>query len=140
AAGGVGLDGCGVGRRVGRSAGGTSDPLIGAGGPVARDHSIAELGVSCDLVAGPPAAANLISIRNAPSLYGLGLIDAIPDHVIRAGATAHGGRVNIARDAAGHERVCRFGWKAHNATLEQVVADAFRNELGITNPLAPPAF
>jgi len=136
-AGGMGPDGLAVGRRVGRFEGGTFDPLLGAGGPVARDHSIAELGVPCDLAAGPPAAANLISIRNAPSLYGLGLIDAIPDDVIRAGATANGGRVNIARDAAGRERVGRFGWKAHNAMLEQVVADAFRNELGITNPIAP---
>jgi mono/diheme cytochrome c family protein len=138
--GGMGWDGLGVVHRVGRFEGGLFDPLVGAGGPVARDHSIAEFGLACDLVAGPPARANLISIRNAPPLYGLGLIDAIPDAVIRAGATASSagkGRPNIVRDALGNERVGRFGWKADTATLEQFVGEAFRNELGITNPIAP---
>jgi mono/diheme cytochrome c family protein len=136
--GGMGLDGLAVVRRVGRFDGGSFDPLVGAGGPVARDHSVAELGVPCDLAAGPPAAANLISVRNAPALYGLGLIDTIPDAVIRVGAAAPGGgRINIIRDALGNERVGRFGWKADTPTLEQFIAEAFRNELGITNPLAP---
>ena len=138
-AGGMGWDGLAVVRRVGRFDGGSFDPLVGSGGPVARDHSIAELGVPCDLVAGPPATANLISVRNAPALYGLGLIDRIPDAVIRAGAATNGtkGRPHILRDALGNERVGRFGWKADTATLEQFVGEAFRNELGITNPLAP---
>jgi CxxC motif-containing protein (DUF1111 family) len=87
-------------------------------------------------VAGPPATANLISLRNAPPLYGLGLIDAIPDAVIRA-ETINKGRANIVRDALGKERIGRFGWKAGTATLEQFVGEAFRNELGITNPIAP---
>ena len=138
--GGMGWNGLGIVHRVGRFAGGSFDPLIGAGGPVARDHSIAELGVPCNLTAGPPAAANLISIRNAPPLYGLGLIDRIPDAVIRAGAiTMNGakGRPHVVHDALGNERVGRFGWKADTATLEQFVGEAFRNELGITNPIAP---
>jgi CxxC motif-containing protein (DUF1111 family) len=41
------------------------------------------------------------------------------------------------RDLQGNERVGRFGWKADTATLEQFVGEAFRNELGITNPIAP---
>src|SRR5262249_19376033 len=136
-AGGMGWDGLGIVYRVGRLEGGSFDPLVGAGGPVARDHSIAELGLPCDLTAGPPAAANLISVRNAPPLYGLGLIDRIPDAVIRARAITTGGRLHIVRDALGNERVGRFGWKADTATLEQFVGEAFRNELGITNPIAP---
>jgi CxxC motif-containing protein (DUF1111 family) len=132
----MGWDGLGLVHRVGRFAGGSFDPLVGAGGPVAREHSIAELGVRCDLPAGPPAGANLISLRNAPPLYGLGLIDSIPDAVIRAG-TANKGRANIVRDALGNEHVGRFGWKADTPTLEQFVGEAFRNELGITNPIAP---
>ena len=126
-------------QRVGRFARGSFDPLIGAGGPVAREHSIAELGVACNLTAGPPASANLISVRNAPPLYGLGLIDRIPDAVIREAAAASSatkGRAHIVRDALGNERVGRFGWKADTATLEQFVGEAFRNELGITNPIA----
>jgi CxxC motif-containing protein (DUF1111 family) len=44
------------------------------------------------------------------------------------------GRVNLVNG-----RVGRFGWKADTATLEQFVADAFRNEHGVTNPGAPDA-
>jgi CxxC motif-containing protein (DUF1111 family) len=137
--GGMGWDGLGLVQRVGRFERGSFDPLIGAGGPVAREHSIAEFGMPCDLTAGPPASANLISIRNAPPLYGLGLIDRIPDAVIRAAAasSAAKGRAHIVRDALGNEHVGRFGWKADTATLEQFVGEAFRNELGITNPIAP---
>jgi hypothetical protein len=139
-AGGMGQDGLATVLRVGRFDGASFDPLAGRGGPVARKRTIAEVGAPCDLVAGPPAAANLISVRNAPSLYGLGLIDAIPDAVIRAGAVKHGsvqGRPHVLRDAQGHTRIGRFGWKADAATLEQFVGEAFRNELGITNPIAP---
>jgi CxxC motif-containing protein (DUF1111 family) len=138
-AGGMGWDGLGIVYRVGRVEDGSFDPLVGAGGPVARERSIAEFEMPCDLVPGPPAAANLISVRNAPPLYGLGLIDRIPDAVIRASAasSATKGRAHIVRDALGNERVGRFGWKADTATLEQFVGEAFRNELGITNPIAP---
>ena len=139
-AGGMGLKSLAMVQRVGRFDGGSFDPLIGRGGPVARAHTIAELGVPCDLPRGPPAAANLISVRNAASLYGLGPIDRIPDTVIMAGAVARGsvkGRPNIVLGDDGLERVGRFGWKADVAGLEQFVAEAFRNELGITSPLAP---
>jgi mono/diheme cytochrome c family protein len=137
--GGMGWDGLALVQRVGRLDGESFDPLIGRGGPIARDRSVAELGVSCDLAPGPPAAANLISVRNAPPLHGLGLIDAIPDSVILDNAARSGtrGRPHLARDALGNEHVGRFGWKAETATLEQFVGEAFRNELGITNPLAP---
>jgi CxxC motif-containing protein (DUF1111 family) len=74
-------------------------------------------------------------------LFGLGLIDSIPDDVIVAGAVPHAGgvhgRPNIVVDAAGQRRVGRFGWKADVPSLELFVAAAFRNELGLTNPLAP---
>src|SRR5262245_1807678 len=139
-AGGMGRNGLSVVHRVGRFDGHEYDSLTGLGGPVARAHSVAELGVACALRPGPPSTANLISVRNASALYGLGLIDAIPDHVVRAGAVTRGsvtGRPNIVRDAQGRERVGRYGWKADTAGLEQFVAEAFRNELGITNPLAP---
>ena len=83
----------------------------------------------------------MTSLRNAPPLFGSGLIDALPDTVIVAGAVPrdHGvyGRAHLVRDLQGRERVGRFGWKADTATLRQFVADAFRNELGITNPWAP---
>jgi CxxC motif-containing protein (DUF1111 family) len=139
--GGMGPDSIAVVTRVGRSVGGTFDPLIGRGGPVARAHAISELGAACALKPGIPAEANLTSVRNTPPLYGLGLLDEVPDEAILALAVPHEdgvhGRANLVRDAAGQERVGRFGWKGDTATLEQFVADALRNEHGVTNPLAP---
>ena len=138
--GGMGKDGLGLASRVGRLEGDTFDELAGKGGPFARTHSVAEFGVACDLAPGPPPAANVISIRNAPSLYGAGLIDSIPDEIIRAGAASRPGlkgRVNVVKGPDGSERVGRFGWKAGTATLGQFVGQAFRNELGITNPVEP---
>jgi hypothetical protein len=123
--------------RVGRIGANGFDALIGRGGPVSRAHSIAELGVRCNLVSGIPVEANVVSLRNAPPLFGLGLIDAIPDEVIWSdGENRNSGRPHKVVDAQGRERIGRFGWKADVATLEEFVALAFRNELGITNPLA----
>ena len=39
--------------------------------------------------------------------------------------------------ATGERRVGRFGWKAQHATLLAFGADAYRNEMGITNDLFP---
>jgi CxxC motif-containing protein (DUF1111 family) len=47
------------------------------------------------------------------------------------------GRVNLVRDSTGAERIGRFGWKAETPSLELFVAEALRNEHGITNLLAP---
>jgi hypothetical protein len=138
--GGVAPEGAGFVLRVGRHmSGGPFNPLIGQGGPVARAHSVAELGSTCDIAAGIPPAANLTSVRSATALFGLGLVETIPDEFIlsiAARSETHG-RPSTVQDAAGRERPGRFGWKADTASLEQFVADAFRNELGITSPLAP---
>ena len=49
-------------------------------------------------------------MRNSLPLFGLGLIDAIPDAVLRAAAVAAGtrGRLHIVRDALGNERIKTF--------------------------------
>lgn len=142
-AGGMGPDGLATVLRVGRLSDTGFDPLVGRGGPVARAHSVAELGLPCQLEPGIPAGANITSVRNAPALFGAGLIDAIPDDVIRAGAVPRGdgvqGRPNLVHAPDGGERVGRFGWKADTPTLQLFVADALRNEHGITSPLAPAA-
>jgi CxxC motif-containing protein (DUF1111 family) len=138
--GGVGPNGLATVLRVGRlTPGGSFDALIGEGGPVARlrviDHA------PCRLTPGIPAAANVTSVRNTLDLRGSGLIDAISEETIRAGAVARGdgvyGRVNLVIGADGQTHVGRFGWKAGIGNLTEFVADAFRNELGITSLLAP---
>ena len=142
--GGMGPEGLGLHMRVGKMVNGSYDQLDGRGGPVARSHSIAELGVNCSLIAGMPVEADVVSLRNAPSLFGAGLIDSIPDAIILAAATAErsggttiSGRAHIVAGADGEGHVGRFGWKADTASLRQVVANSLRNEIGITNPLAP---
>ena len=139
-AGGVGRHGLATATRVGRLRGDRFDPMIGRGGPFAHAHAITGLAASCGLAAGIPAGANVSSVRNAPPLFGDGLIDAIPERVIRAGAVAKAGgvhgRPNLVRGPDGRERVGRFGWKADTPTLAQFAAEAFRNELGVTSPAA----
>ena len=140
--GGVGRNGLETVTRIGRLDGGRFDALIGHGGPFAHAHAISELGEDCDRAPGVPAGANVTSIRNTPQLFGNGLIDAIPDSVILARARAErgtgvSGRPNLVRLAGGREAVGRFGWKADVATLEQFVAEALRNELGLTSSAAP---
>lgn len=138
--GGVGLHGLALVTRVAQIGGGSSAFKLDTAVPVARDKTIAELGLPCRLTHGPPPGANVISLRNASALYGVGLIDDIADEVILANAAAQTGirgRPNLVKDLSGRENIGRFGWKGDVANLEQFVADAFRNEIGITSPLAP---
>jgi CxxC motif-containing protein (DUF1111 family) len=135
--GGVGRGGLAIVLRVGQLTGDGFDSMTGSGGPVARQHAVS----GCALAAGIPAGANVTSVRNAPALFGSGLIDAISDEQIRAGAVTRrdgvSGRANLVRGADGRVRVGRFGWKADTPKLAQFVAEAFRNELGVTSPDAP---
>jgi CxxC motif-containing protein (DUF1111 family) len=90
-----------------------------------------------------PADAVIIARRIPIPLFGAGLVEAIPDEAILALADPEdrnrdgiSGRAGIVRDVAtGASRVGRFGWKAQHATLLAFGADAYRNEMGITNDL-----
>jgi CxxC motif-containing protein (DUF1111 family) len=92
-----------------------------------------------------PAIANVIAQRQTTPLFGLGLVEAIPDSEIESNASRQGslhpgqaGRVNHLVDVAtGQTRVGRFGWKAQQATLLAASGDAYLNEIGITNRLFP---
>ena len=123
--------------RVGRLSGDMFDPLLGLGGPVARAHSIAELGLPCGLRPGVPPLANVTSRRSAMTLRGTSLMDFVQNRDILAAQAAEPdavrGKVNTLADG----RLGRFGWKAQFATLVEFMGDAFTNEMGVTNPLAP---
>jgi CxxC motif-containing protein (DUF1111 family) len=90
-----------------------------------------------------PDAAVIIARRVPLPLFGAGLVEAIPDDVILAAADPDdrdgdgiSGRAAIVRDVAtGDRRVGRFGWKSQHASLLAFSADAYRNEMGITNDL-----
>ncbi|HEU5257917.1 MAG TPA: di-heme oxidoredictase family protein [Vicinamibacterales bacterium] len=126
--------------RVGRITHGVFDPLSSHGGPIARQHSISELGFPCGLPTGDPPQANVVSNRSAMTLRGTSLIDTIRigdiDKVRSAQPAAVRGRFNVLADG----RIGRFGWKAQTATLVEFMGEAFRDEIGITNPLAPRDF
>jgi hypothetical protein len=123
--------------RVGRINGTKFDPSPGNGGPIARMHSVSELGVPCGLPTGVPPSANITSNRSAMTLRGTSLIDNILDREIlnvqAAQPPSVRGRPNVMPDG----RIGHFGWKAQTATLVEFVAEAQRDEFGLTNPLQP---
>ena len=92
---------------------------------------------------GPLPVALLTSLRAAPAIHGMGLIEAIPQAAIDALADPQdsngdgiSGRVNRVWDPAlGANAPGRFGWKANRPGLRVTVAAAFQGDVGISNPL-----
>jgi CxxC motif-containing protein (DUF1111 family) len=90
-----------------------------------------------------PIDATILARRVPIPLFGAGLVEAIPDESLLAledpidrNRDGVSGRAAIVTDvASGQRRVGRFGWKAQHATLLTFGADAYRNEMGITNDL-----
>lgn len=142
-----------------------SVPAVGGGGPIlefraARRNAEGEFealdasgetlfqlfsvpGHACQAVV--PDDATVFARRIPIPLFGAGLVEAIPDDQLlaledpsdrnRDGISGRAAR--IVDLATGRERVGRFGWKAQHATLLAFGADAYRNEMGITNDLFP---
>lgn len=79
-------------------------------------------------------------LRVAPSMTGMGLLQAVPATDLRAYAKAQQadglrGIAQTATDHQGEELLGRFGWKATQPTVRQQVLDAFVNDIGITSSL-----
>jgi CxxC motif-containing protein (DUF1111 family) len=98
-----------------------------------------------DLGYGPPSPDLMISPRVAPAVFGVGLLEAVPEQDVVAAADpddANGdgisGRPNRVVDpATGKEALGRLGWKANVATVEAQVTGAFHGDIGIASTLAP---
>lgn len=124
--------------RFGRTTEGAFDPLANLGGSLLQRFSIA-VGTR-EIV---PPEANVRAERQTSALFGLGLIEAIPEETIIAGvkrplSTAVRGRVAMISDPlSGTTRVGRFGWKGQHSSVEAFCGDAYLNEMGITNALFP---
>jgi CxxC motif-containing protein (DUF1111 family) len=124
--------------RFGLNVNGVFDPLADLGGSLLQDNSI--LGHGIEQI---PADANVIAHRQSTPLFGLGLIEAIPDDVIFKGiknGSVDGvkGKASVVQDVAtGKAKVGRFGWKAQQANLLSFAADAYVNEMGVTNRFFP---
>jgi len=87
----------------------------------------------------------LFSLRVAPPMMGLGLLEAIPEQAIldnagaqQASGTSVNGKPNRVWDIAQGKTVLgRFGWKAGQPNLNQQNASAFVHDLGLTSTLFP---
>ena len=98
-----------------------------------------------DLAYGPLDPATTLSPRIANPMIGMGLIEAITDADILAKADPDdadsdgiSGRAARARDhRTGELKLGRFGWKAHNASVRDQSASAFKGDIGISSPDAP---
>jgi CxxC motif-containing protein (DUF1111 family) len=92
---------------------------------------------------GPLPSALLASGRTAPHMSGLGLLEAIPEEVLRGWTDPEdvdddgiSGRLNWVWDESAQEmRVGRFGWKAEQPTVRQQVAGALVGDMGITSEM-----
>ena len=86
-----------------------------------------------------------ISPRVAPVVFGLGLLEAIPEATILALADEDdqngdgiSGKANYVWDVQKNGlSLGRFGWKANQPTLIQQVASAYHDDMGITTSLLP---
>ncbi|WP_083656752.1 di-heme oxidoredictase family protein [Mongoliimonas terrestris] len=121
----------------------TEEPVTLADGTVVSlrrpTYAVAEPGY------GPPDPPLVVSPRVAPPMIGLGLLEAIHEGDILAGADpddANGdgisGRPNFVPDPAGGGPVLgRFGWKAGAPTLSAQTAQAFAADMGLSTTLHP---
>ena len=81
------------------------------------------------------------SLRVAPPLLGLGLLEAVPESTIAALADPEdadrdgiSGRAHWLSGDDGQRSLGRFGWKAISATVRDQSADAYRQDMGLTTP------
>ncbi|MCC7547885.1 MAG: c-type cytochrome [Burkholderiales bacterium] len=88
-------------------------------------------------------AGTMTSLRIAPPVFGLGLLEAVPaESILEIARTQRergfNGRPNIAWDALGQRMTLgRFGWKAAQPGLRQQVAAAALHDMGLTSSLFP---
>ncbi len=81
------------------------------------------------------------SLRVAPPLIGLGLLEAVPEAEILEHADPDdrdgdgiSGRPHWLEGPGGTQRLGRFGWKAISPSLQEQTAAALLNDMGLTSP------
>lgn len=94
-----------------------------------------------DLQFGEIGSDTMTSLRVAPQLVGLGLLEAVPEKTLLEIAEAQpaqgvSGRPNYVWDIENERRAMgRFGWKANQPSVRQQVAAAFMGDIGATTYL-----
>ena len=119
---------------------GTCDLLLEQGGDNIQQRATASLAVHGIAREPVPPAANGTAAVMAPSLFGAGLIEAIPDEAILglqdpgdADGDGISGRAGLTADG----RIGRFGRKAEIASAIDFIDTALRFEIGLTTPANP---
>jgi CxxC motif-containing protein (DUF1111 family) len=131
--------------RFGLVSDGVFDPLTQLGGSLIQSQGIGLFGGTNFVGEVVPGEANVVARRRTTPLFGLGLVDAVPDDTLEQIASyqqshlpSTAGRVNAVLDvASGKPRIGRFGWKCQDATLATFAGDAYVNEMGVTTPMFP---
>jgi CxxC motif-containing protein (DUF1111 family) len=147
----IGGAGENIERRYGTLTNGVFDPMASTGGSLRQLFGLGGFtvnNVNCQsgTDANPAPGATIFAGRVTTPLFGLGLVDSLPDSAFdtlasreAAGIRGIVNRVSIvlpnpadASQSIGSTRVGRFGWKAGVPDLAQFSADAYLNEMGIT--------
>jgi CxxC motif-containing protein (DUF1111 family) len=94
-----------------------------------------------------PDTENIRALRAVLNTLGDGFVEAIDDNTLLAIAARqpeesdgmiHGEAIQAPIfEAPGQTRVGRFGWKDQHSSLLSFIADAYVNEMGVTNRLRP---
>src|SRR3984893_10906522 len=94
-----------------------------------------------------PVTENIRALRAALNTLGDGFVEAIDDSTLleiaakqaeSSDGRTHGKAVEVPIfEARGQTRIGRFGWKDQHGSLLSFVADAYLNEMGVTNRLRP---
>lgn len=96
-----------------------------------------------DLQFGYIGPETMISMRIAPQVVGLGLLEAVPESTVielarSQQALGMAGHPNYVWDVEADRKVLgRFGWKANQPSLRQQTAAAFLGDIGATTYLFP---
>jgi CxxC motif-containing protein (DUF1111 family) len=94
-----------------------------------------------------PATENIRALRAVLNTLGDGFVEAIDDNTLleiaarqpeESEGRIHGEAIQaLIFEAPGQTRVGRFGWKDQHSSLLSFIADAYVNEMGVTNRLRP---
>ncbi|MEO6954537.1 MAG: di-heme oxidoredictase family protein [Polyangia bacterium] len=92
---------------------------------------------------GTPATALHTSVRMGNAVFGLGLLEAVPEAEILANIRSNDpdgvvGKANYVWNLVDHAATLgRFGWKANQPSVAQQTAGALQGDMGITSTLVP---
>jgi len=90
-----------------------------------------------------------MSVRAAPHMVGMGLLEAVPESTLAALAAASAkdsdgavGKLQVIADPLDPtmKRVGRFGWRGTSATVTQQASSALNSDMGVTTSMYPTHF